>query len=79
MVLQVNNRPMIENLRKYPVETVEKLRRLLAAGAHAQPDPRRKNFFEVQDGCEVFYIHLTPFSRKVMLLARWDKGCPETT
>jgi hypothetical protein len=79
MVLRLNKRPLIDNLRRYPVATVEKLRALLAAGAPAQADPRRKNFFELEDDCHVFYIHVAPFKSKVMLLATWEKGCPEAS
>jgi len=79
MLLRLERMPIIDNLRKYPAATVERLRGLLVAGAPAQADPRRKNFFEVQDECQVFYIHLTPFKSKVLLLATWDRGCPETT
>jgi len=78
MVLRLEKTPIIDNLRKYPAATVEKLRGLLAAGAPAQADPRRKNFFEVEGDCQVFCIHVTPFKSKVLLLATWDKGCPET-
>lgn len=78
MILRLEKTPIIDNLRKYPAATVERLRGLLAAGAPAQADPRRKNFFEVEGDCQVFYIHVTPFKSKVLLLATWDKGCPET-
>jgi len=79
MLLRLERMPIIDNLRKYPAATVEKLRELLATGAPAKADPRRKNFFEVEDGCQIFYIHLTPSKSKVLLLATWDKGCPETS
>jgi hypothetical protein len=37
------------------------------------PDPHRQGFFEVQNGTSVYYIHLSPVSGKVMLLATWLK------
>jgi hypothetical protein len=72
MLLQLTGKLIIENLQNYPAETVEKLRALLAAGAMARPDLRRKNFYDVENGSHLFYIHLTP-SGKVLLLA----DCPK--
>ncbi|MFQ5696422.1 MAG: hypothetical protein ACE5HB_10570 [Terriglobia bacterium] len=79
MMLQLRETAMIENLRHYPHQTVQALRGLLAAGALAQADPRRKHFYELENGSEVFYIHLTPRTRRVLLLATWRKDCPQAT
>lgn len=79
MVLRIPENLTIDNLRHYPAETVEKLRALLAAGAVAQADPRRQNFYELANGSRVFYIHLShlsPRGNKVMLLATWLKEEP---
>jgi len=73
MVLQLDGDLKIENLRSYPEQTVEKLRELLVGGAQAQLDPRRKDFYEVENGSHVFYIHISPVNNKVMLLASWLK------
>jgi hypothetical protein len=73
MTLRLDGRLQIENLGKYPQETVEKLRDLLAGGAEAQPDPRRKNFYDVHNCSQVFFIHISPVSGNVMLLASWLK------
>jgi hypothetical protein len=73
MVLRVNKQPEIEDLRNHSAETVNKLRHLLASGAPAVPDPHRQDFFEVQNGSSVYYIHLSPLSGKIMLLATWLK------
>ena len=73
MVLRLKHPPEIENLRNHPAETVEKLRRLLVSGAPARPDPRRANFYEVENRSQVFYIHISPVSGKVWLLATWTK------
>lgn len=73
MVLRLNERPGIENLRNYPAETLEDLRRLLSSGAPAKPDPRREDFYEVEGHSEVFYIHVSPFNGKVILLGIWPK------
>lgn len=76
MVLRLNGNLKIENLRHYPAQTVEKLRRLLADGALAQADPHRENFYELDNGSHGFYIHVAPVHGKVMLLAAWAKEEP---
>jgi hypothetical protein len=73
MVLRLNTLPQIENLRNYPAELVEQLRQLLASGAPAQPDPRRKDFYELESDSRIFYIHISPVNGKVLLLATWLK------
>ena len=73
MILQLNQQPNIEDLRHHGPEAVEKLRRLLAYGAPAKPDPCRSDFFELEDGNKVFYIHISPVNGKVLLLATWLK------
>ena len=77
MVLRLMEDPTIDNLRNYPADIVEKLRALLVAGAEAYPDPRRKQFYDLQNGSRVFYIHLSP-TGKVWLLATWLKQSPYT-
>ncbi len=74
MVLRLNHSPEIEDLRKHPSETVDKLRELLASGAPARPDPRRAGFYEVENHSQVFYIHISPVNGKVLLLATWTKN-----
>jgi hypothetical protein len=71
MTLRVNGDRKIENLRMYHPEIVDQLRALLATGARATPDPRRPNFYDVYDGRRVFFIHISPVSGTVMLLATW--------
>ena len=73
MILRLNQQPNIEDLRHHGPEAVEKLRRLLAYGALAKPDPCRSDFFELEDGNKVFYIHISPVNGKVLLLATWLK------
>jgi len=72
MILRLNDNPTIDNLRHYPAETVQALRELLAQGARVYPDPQRKNFYDVENGSRMFYIHLSPAGR-VWLLATWLK------
>ncbi len=76
MILQLNESSKIDNLRNYPDEVVEKLRLLLSAGAVAHPDPQRANFYDVENGVRLFYVHLTP-SGSVWLLASWLKDTVE--
>jgi len=73
MKLRLEKEPIIDNLRNHPAEMVEVLRGLLVAGASAIPDPRRRDFYEVENCSKVYYIHLSPTSGKVMFLAVWDK------
>ena len=73
MVLRMNQQLEIEDLRNHSVETVERLRHLLASGAPAQRDPNRENFYEISNCTQVFYIHIAPSNRKVWLLATWLK------
>lgn len=72
MILRLNENPKIDNLRNYPEEVVEKLRLLLATGGVAHPDPSRANFYDVENGTRLFYVHLSP-SGNVWLLASWLK------
>lgn len=63
--------PQIENRWKYPQADVERLRALLCTGAVARPDPVRSSLYEVEDHTSVFYIHVSPVTQHVMLLAMW--------
>jgi hypothetical protein len=74
MVLRMSEDLQIDDLRKHSVEQVEALRRLLAGGATAQPDPHRDDFYEVPDNGRVFYIYISPVNGKVVLLAVWPLG-----
>lgn len=79
MVLKISENLTIDNLRQYPAETVEKLRALLAVGALAQADPRRQNFYELENGSRVFYVHIAPRGGKVMLLGTWLRDDSEAS
>jgi hypothetical protein len=71
MILQLSGKPIVENLRNYPPSAVERLRALLTDGAVAEPDIQREGFYDVKDGDRVFFIHISPVSGKVILLASW--------
>jgi hypothetical protein len=75
MTLKMNGNTGIDNLRNYPPEIVEKLRSLLASGARAYRDPNRKEFYDLENGSRMFYIHISP-TGNVWLLATWLKTRP---
>jgi len=75
MTLKMNGNTGIDNLRNYPADIVEKLRSLLASGARAYPDPNRKEFYDLENGSRMFYIHISP-TGNVWLLASWMKAQP---
>lgn len=61
----------IEDLRHHPTELVMTLRSLLTGGAKVTPDPKRADFYEIESGSVVYYIHVSPITKKIMLLATW--------
>ncbi len=62
----------IEDPRNHSRETIDTLRAILASGARVLADPKRPNFYELEHGSEVFYIHLSPVSGNILLLATWS-------
>jgi len=74
MVLRLDARTNIEDLRHHPLEIVEKLRDVLASGAVAHEDPHRDSFYEIESKGRVFYICVSPITRKVLLLGTWMNG-----
>ncbi|MGB6525316.1 MAG: hypothetical protein WA758_06220 [Candidatus Acidiferrales bacterium] len=67
----------IEDPRHHSQERIEVLRQLLAGGARVEPDPKRPDFYEVESGSDIYYIHISPISGKILLLAAWPKdGVP---
>lgn len=77
MVLRVREKLTIDDLRGHSAEEVERLRRLLARGVAARPDPDHRDFYELEDGCQVFYVNFRPWLRKVLLIATWENDCPQ--
>jgi len=71
MLIRLNNKPVIDNLRNYPQEIVDRLATALREGAVAKADPRRKGFYDLSDGDRNFFIHISPVSGHVWLLATW--------
>lgn len=73
MVLRMEDNLWVEGTRNHPAEVVEQVRRLLTAGAEAHADPHRRNFYELQNGSKVYYVHVSPVTGKVLLLGVWPK------
>jgi len=70
-MIQVKEGARIENPREYEPGVVRHLRHLLEVGSSAQRDPHRENFYEIESNGETFYIHISPISGTVVLLAKW--------
>jgi hypothetical protein len=66
----------INDLGKHAAASVIHLGILLAGTVNATPDPKRKNFYEVEGGCTVYYIHVSPVSGTIFLLASWRNVSP---
>lgn len=66
----------IEDLGKHSPATVVSLGVLLAGNVNATPDPKRKHFYEIEQGAAVYYVYFSPFSGKIFLLASWKNHYP---
>lgn len=71
MVVLVKQGARIENPREYERGAVEHLRHLLEIGSPAQRDPRRQNFYDIDGNSETYYVHISPITGHVVLLAKW--------
>jgi hypothetical protein len=71
MVMRFKEELIIEDPRNHPARTVETLRKLLASGSRVVSDPKRPDFYELEHGGEVYYIHVSPVTGKILLLATW--------
>ena len=63
----------IEDPRGHSPETLGRLRQALTSRAPAVPDARRPGFFEIQADDQVFYIHISPVTQQITLLATWSR------
>jgi hypothetical protein len=61
----------VENARNYPPEIINELEQLLLAGGSASPDPRRRGFYDLENHKRIFFIHISPITGRVILLATW--------
>jgi hypothetical protein len=73
MVFRMAEVANIENPREYASQEVEDLRDLLLAGGEVERDPRRKHFYNLEGDKSAFYIHISPITGNVMLLAKWSR------
>jgi hypothetical protein len=71
MKLQMRNRSRINNPREYAASVVDDLRNLLLMGGRAQRDLRRENFYELEGDSDTYYIHISPITGDLTLLAKW--------
>jgi hypothetical protein len=76
-MIQFKKGASLENPREYENVAVEQLRNLLEAGNPGQRDPRRENFYEIENQYETYYIHVSPISGNVTLLAKWIRQSQE--
>ncbi len=61
----------IEDLRDHPRELIAELGDLLASGVPAIPDPKHPELYEIKSDAQVFYVHISPVTVKVSLVATW--------
>lgn len=79
MVVAVEREMEIEDLRHHSTETINLLRDLLLGGACVRPDPKRPGFYELENGPTVYYIHVSPVTGKILLLATWPSAAGRAT
>ena len=72
MVSNLRESIQIEDLGNHSTQAVADLRCLLARGASKLADPKRSNFYEVESDALVYYIHVSPVTGKIVLLATWQ-------
>ncbi|HXX45599.1 MAG TPA: hypothetical protein VEJ38_12785 [Candidatus Acidoferrales bacterium] len=61
----------IDDPRNHSAETVLALQDILSNGATLIPDSKRRGFYEVHSDALVYYIHVSPASGNILLLATW--------
>lgn len=66
----------IEDLGKHPAVMVISLAILLAGTANVTPDPKRKNFYDVESGSTGYYIYVSPVTGTISLIATWKNVAP---
>ena len=76
-MFQIKEGARIENPREYESAAVENLRLLLEGGSLVQRDPQRENFYEIEGNGETYFIHVSPVTGNVMLLAKWLRQSEE--
>ena len=78
MLTRLRDDIQIEDVGSHPAEAVAALQELLADRARIAPDPKRAGFYEVEGRTLTYYIHVSPVSGKILLLATWpNEGAPQ--
>jgi len=73
MIIRIKEFAKIENPREYAAHEVEDLRAQLLAGSQAERDSRREHFYNLEMDKHAYYIHISPVSGNVVLLAKWSR------
>ena len=71
MLLRLEYLSGVDNVRSYPNDIIGELEQLLLAGGPASPDPKRKNFYDLESPERTFFIHISPINGRVVLVATW--------
>jgi hypothetical protein len=71
MVTTTMHQTRIVDLGSHSQQTIDRLRQLLAGEGTVRPDQRRPGFFDVESGSETFFIHVSPVTGNILLLAAW--------
>jgi hypothetical protein len=71
MLLRLEHLSGVDNARNYPAEIIRELEQLLLTGGPAFPDSRRKGFYDLKSHERTFFIHISPITGRVLLLATW--------
>jgi hypothetical protein len=72
MVANLRGNIQIEDVGNHPKKAVADLHCLLVQGASTVADPKRNGFYEVESDSTVYYIHVSPVTGKILLLATWQ-------
>jgi hypothetical protein len=54
----------VQALDNHSVATVVELGILLAGSIDVTPDPKRKHFYEIEDGRTVYYVYVSPWAQE---------------
>lgn len=76
-MIELKDGAKIENPRQYDCGVIDHLRQVLEVGGAARNDPRRDHFYDLEGSEETYYIHVSPISGNVVLLAKWLRQSQE--
>jgi len=66
--IQLHGSVTVEAMAPIPRSVLDRLRDLLASGVDALADPRRPNFYTVNDEDRSTYFYISPVSAKIWVL-----------